>query len=168
MSAATTPDPAEQRVIDVLRALDIPHELVWIDPAFAATADFCREYGFSMEASVNCIVVMGKAEPPLFAACMVQATRRLDVNGTIKRRFGVRKASFAPPDVAIELTGMLPDGVTPVGLPEGLPVWVDAPVLELDRIIVGGGSRALKILLPAQDLLRLPGAERVQGLSRAE
>ncbi|HWH33323.1 MAG TPA: YbaK/EbsC family protein [Egibacteraceae bacterium] len=168
MSATATPDPAEQRVIDALVRLGIPHELVRIDPAFAATADFCREYGFPMEASVNCIVVMGKAEPPLFAACMVQATRRLDVNGAIKRRFGVRKASFAPSDVAVELTGMLPDGVTPVGLPDGLPVWVDAPVMELDRIIVGGGSRALKILLPAGDLLRLPGAEAVDGLSRAD
>lgn len=163
---ALADDPAERAVFDALERLEIPYEVVRIDPAFAATADFCREYGYTMEQSINCIVVAGRAEPPLYAACMVQATRRLDVNGTIKRRFGVRKASFAPAEVAIELTGMLPDGVTPLGLPEGLPVWVDAPVLEQDQIIVGGGSRSLKILMPASALLLLPGAELVEGLSR--
>lgn len=166
MDSAKIEDPLELRVIATLDQLGTTYDIVRIDPAYAATADFCREYDYTMEGSVNCIVVMGKVDPPVFAACMVQATRRLDVNGTIKRRFGVRKASFAPPDVAVELTGMEPDGVTPLGLPEGLPVWIDAPVLERDRIIVGGGSRALKILMPAADLLKLPGAEAVLGLSR--
>ena len=161
-----TTDAAERRVLDALNRLGIAYETVRIDPAFAATADFCREYGYTLEQSINCIVVAGRAEPPLYAACMVQATRRLDVNGTIKQRFGVRKASFAPSEDAVELTGMLPDGVTPLGLPDGLPVWIDAPVLQQDRIIVGGGSRALKILMPAADLLRLPGAELVEDLSR--
>lgn len=159
-------DPLESRVIQTLEGLGVDYEAVRIDPAFAATADFCREYGYTMEGSVNCIVVMGKVEPPVFAACMVQATRRLDVNGTIKRRFGVRKASFAPADLAVELTGMVPDGVTPLGLPEDLPIWVDVPVLQQERIIVGGGSRGLKILMPSADLLRLPGAVMVDGLSR--
>lgn len=87
--ASHVDDPAERRVLTALEALGVPYEVVRIDPAFAVTADFCREYGYTMEQSINCIVVAGRAEQPLYAACMVQATRRLDVNGTIKRRFGV-------------------------------------------------------------------------------
>lgn len=100
------------------------------------------------------------------AACLVQATRRLDVNRTVRRRLGVRKASFAPAEETVALTGMLPDGVTPFGLPDGLPLWVDDGVVAHERVIVGGGSRSLKILVASEVFHRLPGAEVVEGLAR--
>jgi prolyl-tRNA editing enzyme YbaK/EbsC (Cys-tRNA(Pro) deacylase) len=56
-------------------------------------------------------------------------------------------------------------GVTVFGLPEALPIWVDARVMERERIVLGGGSRSWKVLAPPAILLALPGAEVVDGLA---
>lgn len=156
----------EEKVLEAVGRVSPDHDVIRIDPEFAATAEFCAKYGYSTEESVNCIVVVGKSDPPIYAACLVQATRRLDVNGTIRRRLGTRKASFAPAETTVELTGMLPDGVTPFGLPGELPIWIDAPVASLPRVIVGGGSRSLKLYVPPGALGALAGAEFVEGLSK--
>jgi prolyl-tRNA editing enzyme YbaK/EbsC (Cys-tRNA(Pro) deacylase) len=158
-------DEIEQRVLGHLDALGVVYEAVRIDPEHAATADFCARYGYSLEASGNCIVVASKRGEQRHAACVVQATRRLDVNHTVRKLLGVRKASFASPDETEAVTGMRTDGVTPFGLPDGLPVYVDARVVELDRVIVGGGSRRLKLIVDPEAFRRLPGAEVVEGLS---
>jgi prolyl-tRNA editing enzyme YbaK/EbsC (Cys-tRNA(Pro) deacylase) len=135
------------------------------DPALADTAAFCTAYGYAMEDSANTIVVVGKGDPPRHAACVLLATTRLDVNGTVRRRLGTRKASFADAGATLELTGMALGGVTAVGLPEGLPLWIDAAVLGRERIVLGGGSRSRKLLAPPALLLELPGAEVVEGLA---
>jgi prolyl-tRNA editing enzyme YbaK/EbsC (Cys-tRNA(Pro) deacylase) len=135
------------------------------DPALADTAAFCEAYGYAMEDSANTIVVVGKGDPPRHAACVLLATTRLDVNGTVRRRLGTRKASFADGGATLELTGMALGGVTAVGLPEGLPLWIDAAVLGRERIVLGGGSRSRKLLAAPSLLLELPGAELVEGLA---
>ena len=90
--------------------------------------------------------LIGKADPPRFAACVVLATTRLDVNGVVRRRLGTRKASFAPADDVVRATGMAIGGVTPLALPDGLPLWVDAAVMARERIVLGAGSRNAKVL----------------------
>jgi prolyl-tRNA editing enzyme YbaK/EbsC (Cys-tRNA(Pro) deacylase) len=161
-------DEIERRVRAVVAGLaDV--EVVACDPALADTADFCAAYGYAMEDSANAIVVAGKASgasvPPVYAACVVLATTRLDVNRAVRRRLGTKKASFAPPDATAELTGMTMGGVTPFGLPPGLPLWIDARVMERARIVVGGGSRSAKVVGPPSMLLTIPDAEVVADLA---
>ncbi|MEX1296092.1 MAG: YbaK/EbsC family protein [Candidatus Limnocylindrales bacterium] len=151
--------------IERLDATTIEYEIIPCDPELADTAAFCEHYGYALEDSANTIVVVGKADPPLFAACVVLATTRLDVNRAVRRRLGTRKASFAGPDQTRALTGMAIGGVTPVGLPQDLPLWVDARVMERERIILGGGSRERKIFAPPAILTAL-GAEVVTDLAR--
>ena len=143
------------------------YELFACDPELADTAAFCAAYGFAMEDSANTIVVVGKSTPPVYAACVVLATHRLDVNRAVKQRLGTRKASFASQDETRALTGMAIGGVTAFGLPDGLPLWVDAAVMARDRIVLGGGSRNWKVIAPSSILLTLPGVEVVEGLARA-
>ena len=159
-------DTIERAVLEHLEALGVAYTAVRIDPAYANTAEFCEQYGYSMEASANCIVVAAKTGPRGYAACLVQATRRLDVNGTVRRLMGVRKASFAPADETVELTGMVPDGVTPFGLPDDLALYVDAGVMQFERVIVGGGSRSLKIEVDTAAFTAMPQAQVVEELSR--
>jgi prolyl-tRNA editing enzyme YbaK/EbsC (Cys-tRNA(Pro) deacylase) len=140
------------------------HELFACDPALADTAAFCAAYGFAPEDSANTIIVVGKGTPPAYAACVVLATHRLDVNRAVKGRFG-RKSSFAAPEETRALTGHEIGGVTVFGLPAGLPVWVDAAVMRRERIVLGGGSRSWKVIAPASILLTLPGVEVVEGLA---
>ena len=138
-----------------------------IDPDLADTAAFCEAYGSPLEASANCVVVAGKREGELrHAVCLVLATTRADVNGVVRKRLDVRKASFAPMADAVALSGMEYGGITPFGLPEGWPVLVDAAVAAAPELIVGSGIRGSKILVPGDVLAALPGAEVVDGLGR--
>jgi prolyl-tRNA editing enzyme YbaK/EbsC (Cys-tRNA(Pro) deacylase) len=138
-----------------------------IDPALADTAAFCERYGAPMAWSANCVVVAGKRDGEVrYAAALVLATTRADVNGLIRRRLDVRKASFAAMDDAVALTGMEYGGITPIGLPAGWPVLVDAAVATADEVVIGSGIRASKLFVPGDVLARLPGAEVVEGLGR--
>jgi prolyl-tRNA editing enzyme YbaK/EbsC (Cys-tRNA(Pro) deacylase) len=142
------------------------HELFACDPALADTAAFCAAYGFALEDSANAIIVAGKSDPPRYAACIVLATHRLDVNRTIRDRLGTRRASFASAEETRALTGQELGGVTAFGLPDGLPIWVDAAVMARPRIVLGGGSRRFKVLAPPSILLSLSGVTVVEGLAR--
>ena len=148
-----------------LAALGVEHEVVACDPELADTAAFCEAYGYALEDSANTIIVAGKADPPVYAACVVLATARLDVNRTVRQRLGTRKASFASAEDTRNLTGMMIGGVTVFGLPPSVPVWVDSRVMERARIVLGGGSRSAKVLAPPAILLALPNVEVVDGLA---
>ena len=143
----------------------VPYELFPCDPALADTAAFCAAYGFASEDSANTIVVIGKSDPPVVAACVVLATTRLDVNRAVRDRLGTRKASFASAEQTQALTGMAIGGVTVFGLPPGLPVLVDARVMTRERIVLGGGSRSWKVIAPPGILAALPNAVVVEGLA---
>lgn len=155
----------ERRVLAALDAAGIAHTTMEVDPALADTAEFCAHYGVDPEDSANCIVVASRDDPPRLAACVVLATQRLDVNRTVRKRMGAKKASFAPAALTHEVTGMTMGGVTPFGLPDGLPLWLDAAVMERDEVIVGGGSRSLKLRVSPTALLTV-GGEVVDGLAR--
>jgi prolyl-tRNA editing enzyme YbaK/EbsC (Cys-tRNA(Pro) deacylase) len=137
-----------------------------IDPELADTAAFCSAYDVAMEASANCVVVAGRrGEVTTLAACMVLATTRADVNGVVRRRLDARKASFAPMDVAVAETSMEYGGITPVGLPSGWPILVDAGVAAAGDVVIGSGLRRSKLVLPGDALADLPGAELIDGLA---
>ncbi len=156
-----------QRVAGVLGDLGLPYEVIEIDPAYADTAQFCERYGFGMDESGNTIIVASKKEPRRYAACVVKATRRLDVNHTVKRLLGVPRLSFATAEETMALTGMMIGGVTVFALPPELPIYVDDTLLQCDRIILGSGSRSSKIRIAPAVFSRLPGATVVPGLSSA-
>ena len=141
------------------------HELFPCDPALADTAAFCAAYGFALEDSANTIVVIGKSNPPVFAACVVLATHRLDVNRAVREQLGTRKASFAPPEETRAITGHEIGGVTVFGLPTDLRVLVDSVVMARPRIVLGGGSRSWKVIAPPSILLTLPNVTVIDGLA---
>jgi prolyl-tRNA editing enzyme YbaK/EbsC (Cys-tRNA(Pro) deacylase) len=138
-----------------------------IDPALADTAEFCAAYGSPLSGSANCVVVAGRrGEDTRYAACLVLATTRADVNGLVRKRLNARKASFAPMDDAVALSGMEYGGITAVGLPAEWPVLVDAAVAAAPAVVIGSGIRGSKLALPGELAARLPGAEVIEGLAR--
>jgi prolyl-tRNA editing enzyme YbaK/EbsC (Cys-tRNA(Pro) deacylase) len=140
-------------------------EVLACDPELADTAQFCAHYGFDLEDAANTILVTSKkVEPPVRAVCVVLGTTRLDVNKVCRERLGARRVSFADAETTVELTGMQIGGVTAPGI-GGLPLWIDAAVLERARVVMGGGNRSSKLALDPHELLKLPGAEVVDGLA---
>jgi prolyl-tRNA editing enzyme YbaK/EbsC (Cys-tRNA(Pro) deacylase) len=180
MSANLTPEPALTRpellakpTLEALLELAAREgeqavagvEAAAIDPGLADTAAFCAEYGVGLEESANCVVLAAKrAGETTYAACMVLATTRADVNGLARRHLGARKISFASMDDAVGLTGMEYGGITPIGLPADWPILVDRAVAESPRVVVGSGVRGSKLWLPGALLAALPNAEVLDGL----
>ena len=148
-----------------LERLGTDFEVMACDPALADTAAFVEAYGVPPERSANTIVVASKGADPMHAACVLLATTTLDVNGVVRREMGVRKASFARADPVRELTGMEIGGVTPFGLPDDLPVLVDARVMQPPWIVLGGGNRSSKLRLEPSLLRRLASVRLVEGLA---
>jgi prolyl-tRNA editing enzyme YbaK/EbsC (Cys-tRNA(Pro) deacylase) len=153
----TPQDDTESAVLAAVAATGEPYEVLEIDPALADTAEFCAHYGYAMEASGNCILVASRDDPPVLAACVVLATTKLDVNKRVRKLLGVRKLSFAPADLTRQTTGMEIGGVTPFALPADVPLYLDARIAELDRVIVGGGSRRLKLHVAPAALVAVGG-----------
>jgi prolyl-tRNA editing enzyme YbaK/EbsC (Cys-tRNA(Pro) deacylase) len=153
--------------------LDAVRRLSWlgfvgvvpIDPDVSDTAGSQATYQLPPDTLANCVIVSGKREGvEKFASCVVLFTTRADVNGVVRRRLDVRKASFLPVERAVELTGMEYGGINPLGLPESWPVLVDRRVVETKVVLIGSGMRRSKLLLPGNLLGELPQAEVVDGL----
>ncbi|WP_433244305.1 YbaK/EbsC family protein [Streptosporangium sp. CA-135522] len=157
--AGERPDLLAEPVARAVAGLD-GVEVAEIDPALADTAAFCERYGVSLEESANCVIVAAKRGGEVrYAACMVLATMRADVNGVVRRHLDARKTSFASQDDAVSLTGMEYGGITPLGLPEEWPVLVDEAVAAHPGVVIGSGVRHSKLALPGAVLAGLKTAE---------
>lgn len=142
-------------------------EVAPIDASLADTAAFCAAYDVGLEVSANCVIVAGRrGEVTRYAACMILATTRADVNGLVRNRLDARKASFAPMDDAVALTGMEYGGITPVGIPADWLLFVDSRIVALPQVVIGAGIRGAKLVLPGSALAELPGAEVIEGLAK--
>lgn len=136
-----------------------------IDPELADTAAFCERYQWPLEQSANCVVVEARREGKRwFAACVVLATNRADVNKLVRKHLGASKISFASMDKAVAESGMEYGGITPIGLPEDWPVLIDKAVAESEEVVIGSGLRKSKLFLSGQLLVRLSGGTVLENL----
>ena len=149
---------------DTLAASGLSYEIIECDPEFSDTAAFCEKYDFPLENSANTIIVASKKKPKTFTASVVRATHRIDVNHVVKPKMNVGKVSFARPEETAELTGMMIGGVTALALPDQINIYVDGGLMNLDYIILGGGSRSIKIKISPEIFLSVPNAEVIKGL----
>jgi prolyl-tRNA editing enzyme YbaK/EbsC (Cys-tRNA(Pro) deacylase) len=158
-------DDIDRRVVETLDRLGVPYELHAIDPDYADTAAYCEKYGIPLDHSANTIIVASKKEPRRYGACVVLATTRLDVNHAVKKLMAVSRVSFATAEETRAVTGMMIGGVTIFALPSDLPIYVDARVMTLDWLILGGGSRSTKVRTSPEILHRLPNLTIVPDLA---
>lgn len=152
---------------ETLRNLEVIYEWIEVDPEYADTAEFCERYGFTMEESGNTIIVASKRGEKKFAACIVLGMDKLDVNKKVRNLMQVSRLSFANSENTTELTGMMIGGVTPYMLPDSIPLYIDSKIMNLESIILGGGSRSGKLRLSPKELLKIPSAEIIEGLSQS-
>jgi prolyl-tRNA editing enzyme YbaK/EbsC (Cys-tRNA(Pro) deacylase) len=165
MSTRANLDEAERAAVEAAERLGVPLEVISCEPEFADTAAFCAHYHYPVERAANTLIVASKKEPRQYAACVVLATTRLDVNHAVRDLLGSAKCSFASAEEMRAVTGMTVGGVTAFGLPEGLPLYVDSRVMDLDWIILGTGGRNGKIRIAPEVFRRMPPAKVVEGLA---
>jgi prolyl-tRNA editing enzyme YbaK/EbsC (Cys-tRNA(Pro) deacylase) len=167
--ASEHPELLAPHVREALRSLGLDSVVgvVEIDPALSDTAATEQAYALTTETLANCVIVVGhRGGEERIAACLVPATTRADINGLVKRRLDVRKASFLARETAVESTGMEFGAITPIGLPVGWPILVDDRVTQTPLVIVGSGIRRSKLIVPGELFSSLPGVEVIAGLAR--
>jgi prolyl-tRNA editing enzyme YbaK/EbsC (Cys-tRNA(Pro) deacylase) len=142
------------------------YRVIECDPQYADTAAFCAHYGLPPGEGANTIIVASKTDPVRYAACIVLPTTKLDVNKCVRQLLGCR-LSFASAEQTEALTHMQIGGVVAVGLPEEVPVFIDAAVFAQPEVLMGGGNRSSKLTLDPHELLKMPQAQRIQGLGVA-
>ena len=165
MSEQTT--DIQAKVAAELAALGVTFETLTIDPEFADTAAFCEKYGYELGVSANTIVIGSRREPRQYCACVVLANTRLDVNHAVRDLMGTRRLSFASAADTVKITGMELGGVTVFALPDGLPLYVDARIMESEFVILGGGDRSTKIKISPTVFDRMSQARVIEGLATA-
>jgi prolyl-tRNA editing enzyme YbaK/EbsC (Cys-tRNA(Pro) deacylase) len=155
----------ERSVHDALEAIGARYELMACDPALADTAAFCAHYGVDPGKSANAILVASRKEPKKYALCLVLATTKLDVNKKVAELLGIKKLSFASGEETVAVTGMMIGGVTPFAIPPGVPIYVDSRIVQLDEVVVGGGSRSSKLRIAPEIFTRMPGVQVIERLA---
>jgi prolyl-tRNA editing enzyme YbaK/EbsC (Cys-tRNA(Pro) deacylase) len=147
-------DPAVQRHLD---SLGLTYQVLDCNPEWADTDVFCANYSIPRQNAANTILVASKSEPKLYSACLVLATTKLDVNHAVSQLMGIKRLSFASADETKAVTGQLIGGVTVFALPDSIPLYVDARIMDAEYVIVGGGNRSTKIRFSPRELERIPG-----------
>lgn len=149
----------DEKVQAALDANGMTYEVLACDPLLADTAEFCAHYGIPPENACNTLVVVAKTTPKQYAACLVNATTRLDVNHKVSKLLGIKRLSFASSEETAELTNQMIGGVTLLALPAEWPVYIDERILSLDYAILGGGNRSSKIKIAPDELKKIPNAQ---------
>jgi prolyl-tRNA editing enzyme YbaK/EbsC (Cys-tRNA(Pro) deacylase) len=88
----------QQRIYAFLDASGLDYDVLACDPELADTAVFCERYEIPLGNSVNTILVKAKTGGERFAACVLLANTRLDVNRVVRKRLKSRRVSFAGAD----------------------------------------------------------------------
>lgn len=151
------------KVTEALNQHGLTGEAMACDPSFADTASFLEKYGFTADETCNAIIGIGKSDPPKYACCVVLSNSKVDINKKFSQIIGVKRCAFASADQTLELTGMEIGGVTPVGLPP-MPVYIDAAVMNNNRVVLGGGNRTSKLLIDPAELKKIPDVHIIEGL----
>ena len=92
------------------------------------------------------------------------STERLDVNHKAKSLLNARKVSFASKEEAEEITNQTYGGISPLGLPDEVQIYIDSNVMEREKVFIGGGNRVSKFFLDPSDLQKLTNG-RVENLT---
>ncbi len=161
------PDRAIEKT-NAMRLLDqrhIAYEAYTYDPSIHVATEVARVLGFAPDEVYKTLVVLpeasaGQRRRPLLV--MIASQREMDPR-LLARSVGVKSVHMAPKVEAERLTGLQIGGIGALALiGKGFEVYLDAPALARERILVNGGRRGLNLRLRVADLIALTGARVVE------
>jgi Cys-tRNA(Pro)/Cys-tRNA(Cys) deacylase len=125
-------------------------------PTVSAAAD---ALGVPVSSILKTLVFAGDDES--FVIAVASGKKRVSVTRLTKAS-GVEQLRPATPEVVLSLTGYPAGGVSPLALPEEVPVVVDDAVAALDVAFAGGGRDDLLMRLKPADIIRFNHATVAQ------
>ena len=79
----------------------------------------------------------------------------------LARQIGAKQVEPCKPEVAQRHSGYLVGGTSPFGTKRDMPVYVEADILSLPKILINGGRRGYLIEIAPQAITQLLGAKPV-------
>lgn len=122
------------------------------------TAESARQLGADEHAVVKTLVMQDERAQPLVV--LMHGDRQVSTKA-LARAIGVKSVEPCKPEVAQRHSGYLVGGTSPFGLKKSMPVFVEASVLALPRILINGGRRGFLVGLLPQVLTERLGARPV-------
>ncbi len=122
------------------------------------TAESASQLGVDEHAVIKTLVMQDERARPLIV--LMHGDRQVSTKN-LARAIGVKSIEPCKPDVAQRHSGFLVGGTSPFGIRKPLPVWVEATVLALPRIVINGGQRGFLVGIEPRVLVDVLGAKPV-------
>ena len=114
--------------------------------------------GFDPFMVVKTLIMQDQDAKPL--AVLMHGNRKVSTKN-LARQMGAKSVEPCLPEVANRHSGYLVGGTSPFGLRRAMPVFVEASILGLTRILINGGRRGYLVGLDPQVCVTLLGAQPV-------
>ena len=143
-----------------LRSHGVEHsEHVYDYVEHGGTAESSRQLGVPEHEEVHTLVRNTDSGDPFI---ILMHGDKSVITRELARALGVKSVQPCTPADAQRHTGYLVGGTSPFGVRKGLPVYVEASVLELPRILINGGRRGYLIGIAPRVLTELLDAKPVR------
>lgn len=123
------------------------------------TAESARQLGVPEHEVVKTLVMQDDKAQPLIV--LMHGDRQVSTKN-LARDIGAKSVEPCKPEVAQRHSGYLVGGTSPFGTRKAMPVYVEATVLDLPRILINGGQRGYLVGIAPQVLVELLGAKPVR------
>ncbi len=144
---------AYQQLISLLDARNVPYRLV--DHAPEGRTDVVSQLrGNALSQAAKCIVVMvklGKKERR-YCIAVIPGDAKLDLKA-VQALFSGDYATFAPQEIAEEMTGSVAGTILPFSFREDLPVVVDPSLLANDEIVFNAARLDQSMWIKSSDYI---------------
>jgi len=102
------------------------------------TTESSRQLGVPEHEVVKTLVMQNERAEPLIV--LMHGDKQVSTKN-LARAIGAKSVEPCKPDVAQRHSGYLVGGTSPFGTRKAMPVYVEATVLQLPRILINGGRR---------------------------
>ena len=123
------------------------------------TAQSARALGWDEHAVVKTLVMQNERAQPLIV--LMHGDRQVSTKN-LARDIGAKHIEPCKPEVAQRHSGYLVGGTSPFGLRKAMPVYVEATLLDLPRLLINGGRRGYLLGLAPGVLTQQLAAQPVQ------
>ena len=107
---------------------------------------------------VKTLVMQDQDAKPLLV--LMHGNRKVSTK-TLARQIGAKSVEPCLPEVANRHSGYLVGGTSPFATRRAMPVYIEATILELPRILINGGRRGYLVGIDPQVCVQLLGAKPV-------
>ncbi|MDO9164981.1 MAG: Cys-tRNA(Pro) deacylase [Rhodoferax sp.] len=115
--------------------------------------------GFDPFTVVKTLIMQDQDAKPLVV--LMHGNRKVSTKN-LARQIGAKSVEPCQPEVANRHSGYLVGGTSPFGTRRAMPVYIEASILELPKILINGGRRGYLVGIDPQVCVSLLAAKPVQ------